>query len=65
MRCRDRFRLDGEWLVAVDATKLRTYSRRHCEHCLSRPLADGTTQYFHAVLEASHEQSDVFRLIAG
>ena len=52
MRCLDRFRLNSEWLVAVDATELRTYSRRHCEHCLTRPLANGTTQYFHAVLEA-------------
>lgn len=49
MRCLDRFRMDGEWLVAVDATEPRTYSTRHCEHCLTRPLADGTTQYFHAV----------------
>ena len=52
MRCLDRFRMDGEWLVAVDAVELRTYSKRHCEHCLSRRLSNGRMQYFHSVLEA-------------
>lgn len=52
MRCLERFRVDGEWLVAVDATELRKYSKRHCDHCLTRLLSNGRTQYFHAVLSA-------------
>lgn len=52
MRCLERFRFGAEWLVAIDATWLRTYKRRHCKHCLTQELADGTTRYMHAVLEA-------------
>lgn len=52
MRCFEAFRLHGEWPVAVDATELRSYAKRHCEHCLRRTLSNGKRQYFHAVLEA-------------
>jgi hypothetical protein len=52
MRCFEEHRMNGEWLVAVDATELRQYPRRHCPHCLSRELADGQLQFFHVVLEA-------------
>lgn len=52
MRCLEGFRLGGEWPVAVDATELRTYAKRHCDHCLTRTLSNGKTQYFHAILEA-------------
>lgn len=52
MRCLERFRFGGEWLVAVDATEIRTYSTPHCKKCLRRKLSNGQYQYFHAVLEA-------------
>ena len=52
MRCLERFRFGREWLVAVDGTWLRTYAKQHCEHCLHQKQPDGTTVWFHAVLEA-------------
>ena len=52
MRCLDAFRFEGEWLVAVDGTWLRTYKERHCPHCLWQRQTDGSILYFHAVLEA-------------
>lgn len=52
MRCFDQFRFGNEWLVAVDATWLRTYDRKHCERCLTQKQADGSIRYMHAVLEA-------------
>jgi len=51
MRCLEAFRLDREWVMAVDATELYSYPKRHCEHCLTRRLSNGDIQYFHAVLE--------------
>jgi hypothetical protein len=48
----DGFRLDGEFLVAIDATGYRTFSRRHCPHCLHQKRPDGTVIWFHQVLEA-------------
>lgn len=48
-----RHRLLKRWLVvAIDATGVLSFSARHCEHCLHRPSARGTTTYFHPVLEA-------------
>ena len=52
MRCLERFRFALEWLVAVDATWLRTFTEKHCEHCLYQKQPDGSTLWFHAVLEA-------------
>jgi len=52
MRCLEKFRFGAEWLVAVDATWLRTYDRPHCKRCLRQTQQDGTTRWMHAVLEA-------------
>lgn len=52
MRCLERFRFGVEWLVTVDGTWLRTYPEQHCEHCLHQKQSDGSTLWFHAVLEA-------------
>ena len=52
MRCLERFRFGREWLVAVDGTWLRTNDKQHCEHCLYQKQSDGSTIWFHAVLEA-------------
>lgn len=52
MRALEPFRFGLEWLVAVDATWLRTYTRQHCPHCLYEKQPDGTARWMHAVLEA-------------
>jgi len=53
MRCLERFRFGGEWLVAIDATEIRTYSKPHCKRCLRRKLSNGQYQYFpEGVLQA-------------
>lgn len=52
MRCLERYRFGTEWLVAVDGTWLRTYTEPHCEKCLHQQQSDGSTIWFHAVLEA-------------
>jgi hypothetical protein len=52
MRCLEPFRFGKEWLVAVDGTWLRRYDRPHCPQCLHQKQPDGTTVWFHAVLEA-------------
>ncbi|NOY82609.1 MAG: hypothetical protein GXP31_16550 [Kiritimatiellaeota bacterium] len=48
-------RLGGEYLVAVDGTELHRFKDRHsphCPECLKQTHANGTTDYFHSVLEA-------------
>lgn len=47
------FRFLGKYhLVAVDATGLQTFDKRHCEHCLTKTSKNGVVSYFHYVLEA-------------
>lgn len=48
-------RFDGEYLVAIDGTELHRFRNRdgpHCPECLKQTRSDGTTDYFHSVLEA-------------
>lgn len=40
------------FLVAIDGTGVLVFRERHCEHCLTKKLRDGTTLYYHPVLEA-------------
>ena len=47
-----RWRLFGNFLVAVDGTGVLTFRERHCEYCLTRKLNNGETLYYHPVLEA-------------
>lgn len=45
-------RFQGFWRLAVDATGLYTFRKRHCPHCLTRTdKGTGVTTYFHHVLE--------------
>lgn len=45
--------LDCYYLIAVDATGVVTFSRRHCPHCLTMTSKKtGKTTYYHPVLEA-------------
>jgi hypothetical protein len=43
---------DEMFMIAVDATEQFSSSERHCEHCLVQKLSNGTTRYFHSVLQA-------------
>jgi hypothetical protein len=46
------YRLLGRYfVVAVDGTGIQTFSKRHCEHCLTA-THNGKTCYYHNVLEA-------------
>ena len=56
----DRWRLFGNFLVAVDGTGMLTFRERHCEHCLTRKLNNGQTLYYHPVLEAKLVTSNGF-----
>jgi hypothetical protein len=48
----DRWRLFGHFLVAIDGTGVLSFRERHCPACLTRNLKNGTTVYYHPVLEA-------------
>ncbi len=47
-----RWRLYGYYTIAVDGTGELTYKERHCAHCMTRKLSNGSTLYYHPVLEA-------------
>ena len=48
-----RYRLLGlYYLVAIDGTGVLTFRERHCPHCLTKTFHNGTTIYYHPVLEA-------------
>lgn len=48
-----KLRLFGQYyLIAMDGTGVLVYHERHCEYCLTRKLNNGTTCYYHPVLEA-------------
>lgn len=49
----ERFRLLGNWyMIAIDGTETASFRHRHCQHCLTATLSDGTVRYYHPVLEA-------------
>lgn len=52
MKALDDFRLHGRFLIAIDATGVLAFHRRHCARCLTRKLSNGQTLFFHPVLEA-------------
>jgi len=52
MKALDHARLHGMFTVVIDGTGLLFFYGRHCEHCLTRTLANGQVLYFHHVLEA-------------
>jgi hypothetical protein len=43
---------DYYYLVAIDGTGVLSFSERHCPYCLTQKLNNGTTRYYHPVLEA-------------
>lgn len=40
------------FMVAIDGTGVVTFNERHCDHCLTRKLNNGSILYYHPVLEA-------------
>jgi hypothetical protein len=51
-RCLEKWRVLSCYLIAIDATGMIVYHKRHCPHCLTRKVSGGLTQYYHPVLEA-------------
>jgi hypothetical protein len=48
-----RYRLFGKhYTIAVDATGVMSYDKRHCPHCMTKKSSTGKTTYFHYALEA-------------
>lgn len=48
----DAARLQGHFVIALDATGHLTFGAKHCEHCLVQRHASGSITYMHQVLEA-------------
>ena len=46
----DRFRFDGEFVLAADGTGFLSFKERHCEHCLKH-RNQSAIYYLHPVLE--------------
>ena len=46
----DRFRFDGEFVLAADGTGFLSFKERHCEHCLKH-RNQSAVYYLHPVLE--------------
>lgn len=58
-----KFRLLGKnYLIAVDATGIATFDKKHCEHCLMKTSKNGVITYFHYVLEAKLVTSSGFAI---
>lgn len=51
MRALEHARLEGRYLIAIDATGLWSWKQRHCDACLHQ-TQNGVTTYYHLVLEA-------------
>lgn len=51
MRVLEYARLQDDYLIAVDATGLWSWNKRHCDSCLHQ-THNGVTTYYHLVLEA-------------
>lgn len=49
---------DKYWIIAIDATGMFSFNKKHCEHCLKRTFKNKETgeiervEYYHNVLEA-------------
>jgi hypothetical protein len=52
VRLKRCFRFRGMLAIAIDATQLFSFKKRHCAHCLTREHKGGPIDYFHYALEA-------------
>ena len=57
-RVLDDGRLLGHYIIAIDGTGIRSSDVRHCATCLTQEHKDGTTTYYHTVLEAKQVTPD-------
>lgn len=58
-----KFRFMRHWfLVAVDGSGVMSFSKKHCDHCLSKTYKNGKTRWFHNVLEAKLVCSNGFSI---
>ena len=46
------YKYKGYYTVAIDATGAAKFKERHCDCCMTKTYKNGTTLYFHHVLEA-------------
>ena len=60
-----KFRFEKKWTIAVDATGVVSFDKRHCEHCLHKTSKKGKTTYFHNVLEAKLVFTNGFSISLG
>jgi len=51
-RVLEKFRFDGEYLVAIDGTEIYRSKIPHCDKCLVHKHGNGTVDYIHTVVEA-------------
>lgn len=45
-------RFQGKYLIAIDATGITPYQKKHCDDCLYTESKNGVKTYYHKVLEA-------------
>lgn len=64
MRVLEYARLFGNYLVAIDATGVGSWTQRHCDACLHQ-THEGVTTYYHLVLEAKLITPDGMALSLG
>lgn len=62
MKALDDWRIGGRFLVAIDATGLYSFPKRHCEHCIEKQHPGGTVSYSHQVLVAFLVSTDGYAL---
>lgn len=46
------YKYKSYYTVAIDATGAATFTEKHCDFCMTKTYKNGTTLYFHHVLEA-------------
>jgi len=48
----EKYRFNGDYLIAIDGTEVSRSKKQHCDKCLVQKHRNGTIDYFHTVLEA-------------
>ncbi|OVE80652.1 hypothetical protein BVY04_05340, partial [bacterium M21] len=51
-RALEKYRFEGEYLIAIDGTEIYRSQIPHCDKCLTQKHSNGSIDYFHTVLEA-------------
>jgi len=61
-RVLDKWRFEGDVVVAIDATGIASYDHEHCPSCLTKTSKRGKKTWFHNVLEAKLVTSNGFSI---